>query len=363
LAIKKISKSKTPTTMEELLAKRAPVIPSFSRGQKITATLVELTNKYAIFDVGGKGEGVLSDIYFQEARDYVRSLRVGEKVTATVIDPETSEGNVLLSLRHAASDSLWDNLDKARAEDRTISVTVRNVTNSGILVDIGSVQGFIPMSQLGRKVLTDLSNLTGKNLSVKVLDIDRERRKVVLSEKYVSEADQLDRLKKAIKKIKEGEIYSGKVTTATEFGLFVSVDVGKVPVEGLVHLSELSWEKVNTPTDIAKEGDKVNVKVIAIKDGKLALSIRQAVEDPWEHIDKKYKVDDKVRGKVVRISDFGAFVAVEPGIEGLIHITKIPPAQRLTVGSEVDCYIEDMDRENKKISLGLILTSKPVAYK
>ncbi len=354
--------------MEELLARHNSKIVGFTRGQKIEATLREINPKSAIFNVGGKGEGVLTDIYFQEAKDYIKGVKVGDIVTATVIDPETSDGSVLLSLRHAAHDSLWETLEKAMKEELDLSVLVKNVTSAGIIVEYSSVMGFIPVSQIGKKFQGKLQDLLNKQIKVKVLDIDRERRKAVFSEKYVSEADEVKRIKHALSQIKESAVYDGKVTTVVDFGAFIAIPVdveghGKVDVEGLVHLSELSWEKVSNPAEFIAVGDVVKVKVIGLRDGKLALSMKQAQEDPWKDAANKYHVDDRVKGTVYRQSDYGVLVQLEPGIEGLIHITKIPPATKLKNGDSVNCYIEEIDAENKKISLGLVLTSKPVAYK
>lgn len=349
-------------TMEELLKKHASTIKGFSRGQKIDAKVIEIGKKLATFDVGGKSEGVLRDIYFQEARDYVKGLKPGDKVTAMVMDPETADGNVLLSLRHAASDSLWDRLEELKKNKSVVSVVVKNSNSSGISVDFEGINGFVPSSQVGRELLKKIDGLGGV-LHVKVIEVDKNRRKIVFSEREVSEADQIKELGETLKKIKVGEVYEGVVTTVANFGVFVEIKVGKTKVEGLVHVSELSWEKIGKPSDKVKEGDKVEVKVLGVNDGKLSLSVKQAQADPWEAAIKKLKVDDKVKGKVVRHSDFGVFVSIMPGVEGLIHITKIPPATKLNVGDEVNCYIEEIDEKNKKISLGIVLTAKPVAYK
>ncbi len=349
--------------MEELLSLYSKKLVGFSRGQKVDATLTDLSKRYASFDVGGKSEAVLNDIYFQEARDYLKTLKIGDKVQATIVEPETKEGYVLISLKNASSDSIWDSLYEAMEKDLEISVIVKNVTPSGVVVEYGMVSGFIPMSQVGKKTFSKIESFMDKSIKVKVLDVDRDHKKVVFSEKYVSEADEIKKINKALTKIKEGEIYTGHVSNITDFGAFVAIDIDKITVEGLVHFSELSWDKSGKPSDYLSEGDKVKVKVIGVKQGKLALSIKQAAEDPWSTASKKYKVEDKFKGKVSRISDFGAFVVLEPGIEGLIHITKIPPAQKIKVSDTVHCYIEEIDPENRKISLGLVLTSKPVAYK
>lgn len=362
-----VKKDKPASSMEELLAKSGYNIKGFSRGEKIKAKLVEVSSHSAIFDVGGKSEGVLIDSYFQEAKEYLRSLKIGETVTATVMDPETSDGSVLLSLRQAASDSVWDYLETAKKDGTILNVLVKTSTPSGILVGEENISGFIPTSQVGKNTGARLDDLIGKRIKVKVIEVDKKRKRVVFSEKAVSESGDIELNEKAVKELKEGEIYSGTVVTVADFGIFVAIPVQlknkKVNVEGLVHISELSWEKIEKPADAFKKGQKVKVKVLAGRAGKLSLSIKQAGVDPWIKISDKYKVEQKIKGKIVRVSDFGAFVQIEPGIEGLIHITKIPPTKHLKVSDEVQCYIEEINPREKRISLGLVLTQKPIGYK
>lgn len=352
----------TINTMEELLKKYGSKVRGFTRGEKIQARIIEINKKSVLFDVGGKSEGVLKDIYFQEARDFMKTLKVGDVVSALVMDSETSDGNVLLSLRHAASDSLWERLADLKKKGTVVSVSIKNSNPSGVSVEYEGINGFIPTSQMGKATQKNIDSIKD-SIRVKVIEIDKSKRKVVFSEKAVSEEKEIKEFEKVFEQIKVGEIYKGVVTTVTNFGIFVEIKVDKISVEGLVHVSESSWEKVNRPSDMFKVGDKVEVKVLGVTDGKLSLSVKQAGKNPWEKVAKKYKADDKVTGKVIRNSDFGTFVQLEPGIEGLIHITKIPPAMRLNIGDEVKCYIEEIDERNKKISLGLVLSSKPVGYK
>jgi ribosomal protein S1 len=359
------------SVMEDLLTRNAGKPVGFSRSQKVQAKFIEIAGKSAIFDVGGKSEGVVKDLAFGEARDYIKTLKPGDFVQAIILDPETRDGYVLLSLRHAASDSLWDALNEYETNQTELSVTVKSTSNSGVVVDYSGVKGFIPMSQLGRAIAGNIDAFIGKTIKVKVAEINKDKRRVVFSEKYVSEAQELELQKEAQDKIKQGEVYEGVVTTLTDFGAFVAILVtlqkdGKpldIQIEGLVHVSELSWDKVTNPATVLSIGDKVKVKALSNEGGKLALSIKQAQDDPWKKVAEKYHADDKVSGKVVRITEFGAIVSLEPGIEGLIHITKIPPAQKLKVGDTANCYIEEIDASSKKISLGLILSAKTMIYK
>jgi small subunit ribosomal protein S1 len=191
---------------------------------------------------------------------------------------------------------------------------------------------------------------------------------IVLSEKEVSDAEDIKMAKMALRKIEVGEVYDGVVTNVMNFGCFVAIQTSlgkgkKVTVEGLVHISEISWDKVDNISNVCGEGKNVKVKVIGVEGNKLSLSIKKAQDDPWLKADKKYKVDSKHKGVVVKLSDFGAFVALEPGIEGLIHMTKIPPGNKLDKGQEINIYVEEINSKAKKLSLGLVLTAKPVGYK
>lgn len=357
--------SSEPTTMAELLASAETKIRGFSSGQKVRGKVVSKNSKSLILDIGGKSEGVVAEKAFVEARDFIKTLKVGDVVTGTVLIPETREGTVLLSLRQAAFDSSWERLEKVREEGAAVAVFGKGVNPSGVTVDVEGLTGFIPGSQLGKEASKNSQALVGKYFKAKVLEVDRLTNKIVLSEKEVSDEADIKASKEALAKIKEGEIYDGVVTTVANFGCFVKLDLGKkgLDVEGLVHISELSWGKVDSVSDVVSEGDKVKVKVIGIKDGKISLSIKHALKDPWEEAGTKYKVETKIKGKVTRVSDFGAFIEVEPGIEGLVHITNIPPGKKLSEGEEVNCYVQEIDTKAKKLSLGLVLTSKPIGYK
>lgn len=352
--------------MENLL--KGYNIRGFSKGQTVSAILISKDKRSALFDVGGKSDAILSENYFDEAKSFVSQLTPGGKVVATVIEPETKDGRILISLRNSAMEALWERLENARKKNTPVDVVGKALIGKGMTVDVESLVGFIPSSQFGKKVVKNLESLIGKHFKVKVVELDKESSRVLLSEKQVSEEKELLMIKKVLSKIKVGEVYDGVVKQVTGFGAFVEIEVGKksqkkLKIEGLVHVSEISWEKVGEPQTVLSEGDKVKVKVIDVGDSKLALSIKQTREDPWEKVEEKYKPDTKVKGEIVRVSDFGVFVQLEPGVEGLVHITKIPPATKLKVRDKVNCYVEEVDKKEKRISLGLVLTAKPVGYK
>ena len=355
--------------MEELLASTGQKIRSFSRGEKVEGEVIGITKKNVAMDIGGKSEGLVAEKAFDEAKVYIKGLKVGDKVRATVIVPESPDGTVILSLRHAANDAIWERIEKAQKTQEPISVQGKSLNPSGINIEIGNLLGFVPTSQLGKEAAKNPQGLIDNTFKAVVIETDRSTNRIILSERAVSESKEIEEEKKALKLVKEGELYEGKVTTVTDFGCFVEIKT-KIPekketvaLEGLVHISELSWEKVDKPSDVVVKGDKVKVKVIGVKDGKLSLSIKQAKRDPWDEVEEKYKKDTKVLGEVVRVSDFGVFVQIEPGVEGLVHLTKIPPGKKLSRGDKVDCYVEEVDGKNRRLSLGLVLTEKPVGYK
>lgn len=349
--------------MAELLAGAQRKFASFTKGQRVEAKVVAKDDKSVIFDIGGKSEGIVKEKAYTDAKEFIVTLKVGDSVLVTILVPETRDGITILGLKDAMKDTSWSIVEKAAKTGDEVAVLGKGVVQSGVEVEIDGLPGFIPQSQIGKVASANLQSLVGKYFKVKVIEVDKTLNKVVLSEKEVSEATNIKLAKEALGKIKEGESYKGVVTTVAPFGAFVKISVGKAELEGLVHVSEISWSKVNLPSDVLKEGDKVEVKVLASHAGKLSFSIKQALKDPWTDVEKKYKAEDKVTGKVVRISDFGAFVELEPGIEGLIHITKIPPTHKLATGQEVKCTVEEVNLKDKRIALGLVLTSIPLGYK
>jgi len=364
-------KTSEPTTMEELMEMYGGNFKTFSPGERVMTKVVSIAPNRVILDIAGKTEGLVAERAYKEAENFIKTLKPGDEVEGVVLVSETREGYTVISLRQAAQKITWQKIEKAHDSEEPIRVEAKSTNSSGVLVDVEGITGFIPTSQLGKEAAKKPQDLVGTRFEAKVIDFDKSQNKVVLSEKEVSEKEEIEKLKDALKTIKEGENFDGVITTIYDFGVFVKIDapVGKgkkaekVPLEGLVHISELSWDKVGKPEDVVSVGDKVNVQVIGKKNGKLALSIKQTQKDPWDDADKKYAKDKKVEGKVVRISDFGMFVSLEPGVEGLVHITKIPPTKKFETGDDVNVVIEEIDAKAKKLSLGLVLTAKPVGYK
>jgi ribosomal protein S1 len=361
--------SKEPQTMEELLAQSSLPIKIFKVGDVVEGIVTEKTSKAIYLDIGGKTEGMVIDREMKAAADFIKQLKVGDKVLAVVTQPENDRGQTLLSLKKAALQKLWQEFEEKLKTGEIIKVRGLQVNKGGLLVEAKGLSGFIPASQFSSALAGKVEELIGKTLEVKVIEVEPTKNRLVFSEKAVSEASLLKEQAEALKKIKVGNILEAEITGVMPFGFFAKVNVGEkrkpVTLEGLVHISEISWEKVENPADFYKVGDKVKVKVLGVdkKGGKLNLSIKQLFPDPWEGIEKKYPVDSKVKGTVVRLAPFGVFINLEPGIEGLIHISKIPAEKSFKVGEKVDCFVEFLDKENRRLSLGLVLKEKPIGYK
>jgi len=363
--LKKKTSRRPAQTMEELLAQTGYQLHGFKRGDSIEGIITEKTKKAIYLDIGGKTEGMVIDREMKAARDFIDGLAIGDKVRAIVTQPENDRGQTLLSLKKAASDYLWTNFEEKLKTGEPLKVRGREVNRGGLIVNARGLQGFIPASQFGSETAGQIDGLVNKEVEVKVIEINRKKNRLIFSEREVSEAGLLKAQKAALKKVKIGDEFSGEVTGVMAFGLFVRVKLVKAEVEGLVHISEISWEKVEDPSKFYQEGDEVKVKVLDVdeKSGRLNFSIKQLKTDPWKKVKKKYPVVAKIKGEVVKLAPFGAFVRLEPGVEGLIHLSKIPVEKSLKVGDKVDCYVESIGEESRRMSLGLVLKEKPVDYK
>jgi len=363
------SSKKQPLTMDDLLQKTGYELRGFKRGDSVEGLVTEKTKKAIYIDIGGKTEGMVIDREMKAARDYIKELNVGDKVVAIVTQAENDKGQTILSLKKAAADAIWSEFEEKLKTGETVKVRGLEINKGGLVVEAKGTQGFIPASQFGARFFGQMDQLINQQLEVKPIEVDREKNRLIFSEKEVSEAGLLAAQAQALKKIETGEVFEGEVTGTMPFGLFVKITIGKkeeaIELEGLVHISEISWEKVDDPNKLYKKGDKVKVKVLAVdkKSGKLNLSIKLLQPDPWEKIEKKYPNEAKVKGEVTKLAPFGAFVTLEPGIEGLVHISKIPAGQSVKPGEKLDCYIESIDKEGRRLSLGLVLKEKPVGYK
>lgn len=368
MAAKKTKTTKSSkVTMDDLLKKYDASVNNLNQGDEVEGEIISISDSRVAVDIGGKCEGIVAEKAFKEAREYIKTLKVGQKIKANVIVPETYDGFTILTLRHSVQKEAWEKIEKAAKDKTPLSVTGKNTNSAGVVVDVLGMSGFVPASQLGRELAPKANTLVNKSFKAIPIEVDQKGNKIVLSERLVSDADLIEKEEKALKKIKVDEVYKGEVTGVTNFGCFVSVPVkvGKedISIEGLVHLSELAWDKVGRAEDVVSVGDEVEVKVLGVEDNKLSLSMKDASDDPWESVAKEYKKDSKHEGTVTKISDYGMFVSLAEGVEGLVHNTKLPPGKKYAEGDKVKVYVEEVDAKERKISLGIVLTSKPVAYR
>lgn len=348
--------------MAQLLS-RAKTNIGLSVGAKITGTVIEVGKKVLILDIGAKAEGIVSDREFQEVASFIKTLKQGDKIVATILIPETRSGQALLSIRQTAQEKGWKEVVKAKEEGRDVEAYVLAANRGGLTVSIYGVEGFIPTSLLSSKLVKNINNLEGRVLPVKVIEAQAREGKLVLSERAISEKELIEQQEQILKGIKPGERYKGKVVNLTNFGAFVAIEAHGATVEGLVHLSQISYERISDPAQVLQAGQEIEVVVIGQDKGKLALSIKQAQEDPWEKNLGDLKEDAKVKGKVTKLGDFGATIEIKPGVEGKVALNKIPDGVSLREGDLVDVFVESIDRKKHTISLGLVLTAKPVGYK
>jgi len=363
-----------PQTMEELLAQTSYRFYGFRRGEVVEGLITEKTKKSVWVDIGTKTEGLILDKEMRASKDFVEQLKIGDKVTVVIYQPENENGHPLLSFKKTLNDYLWVEFDEKLKTGEPIKVRGKEINRGGLVVETKGIAGFIPTSCFSAAFVGNPASLINRDFEAKIIEVDKEKNRLILSEKAVSEQGLIKEQEEILKKIKIGETFEGEVTGVMPFGLFVKVKLDQktkkakekeIPIEGLVHISEISWEKVDDPSKFYKQKDKVKVKVLIVdkKSGKLNLSIKQLQKDPWGEIEKKYPIEAKVKGEITRLAPFGAFVNLGKGVEALIHISKIPAEKSLKVGDKVDCFVESIDKGGRKMSLGLVLTEKPIGYK
>lgn len=356
--------SKEPTTMEELLLLEKDKVHGLKRGTVVDGVVVEIKAKSIFIDVGAKTDGLVLGKEFERSKDFIRNLKPGDKVRTYVGSTENEKGQILLSLRQAAVDFAWNKYSEMLKTGESTEVRGREINRGGLIVDaLYNLQGFVPGSQIGSTWQGKLDSLVAKKLMVKVIEVNREQNRLVFSEKAVSDAEKIEKVAQAIKKLKLEDVFEAVVTQVAPFGVFVKVKIDDDEIEGLVHISEVSWQKVDDLNKNYKSGDKVQVRVISLEGGRVQFSIKQLLPDPWVELEKRYPVEAKLEGKVMRLTSFGALVEIESGIEGLIHISKIPPEFNINEGDKIDIYVESIDMKTRRISLGLVLSQKPIGYK
>lgn len=348
--------------MAELLAWSGYNIKGLKRGDLVEGVITSLAPREILIDVDSKAEGVVSDRDFALIADLVKSLKVGDKVLSYVVTPEDDHGRLILSLRKAGLNYKWKFLTDAREKSELVNVRGMEVNRGGLLVEHQGLRGFVPASQLEAAYTGRPQELIGQTIQVKILEADQRNNRLIFSQKSALTKEAEDKIRQKLAKIQIGTSYDGVVSNITPFGIFVNIDEG---LEGLVHISEIAWEKITDIKDYFKIGDKIKVFILETdqKSGRLNLSIKKLTPDPFDKLSKLFSQEKPVKGKVVKLADFGVFVRLEDGIEGLIHVSKIPPGKIFQVGEEAECLIESIDSQKRKISLSPLLKEKPVGYK
>ncbi|MDQ0492034.1 30S ribosomal protein S1 [Paenibacillus brasilensis] len=332
-------------------------IVSLKKGDTVKGTIVKLEDNQAVVSIGYKYDGVIPIRELSSGLDNAEeAVQVGQEVEARIISIDDAKEKLVLSKRAIDSENAWEKLEQLFESKEVFEVVVNDVVKGGIVVDVG-VRGFIPASMVERHFVEDFSDYKGRTLRVVVKELDRENNKVILSQKDVLEAEFEANKQKVMAELKEGQEIVGTVQRLTQFGAFV--DVGGV--DGLVHVSEIAWTHVDKPSDAVSEGDQVKVKVLKVdpEKGKISLSMKAAQPGPWESAAGQFNNNDIVTGVVKRLVNFGAFVEIAPGVEGLVHISQIShkhigtPQEVLEEGQEVKVKILEMNPSEKRVSLSI----------
>ncbi|MBE9531597.1 MAG: 30S ribosomal protein S1 [Proteobacteria bacterium] len=331
-------------------------VKNIKEGEVVKGTVVHITKENVVIDIGYKTEGHVSvREFFDEAG--VLTVGVGDEVSVLFEKGEDDSGNLVLSKNKADQMKVWDDIVIAAEEDQTIHGTIVQRVKGGFYVDIEGVTAFLPSSQVDLKPVRNPDKLIGTSYDFKVLKYNKRKLNVIVSRRVILEVDREKLRKITLEKLEEGAIVDGMVKNITDYGAFI--DLGGI--DGLVHLTDLSWGKVTHPTQILNVGDTVSVKILKFnkEEGKISLGMKQTKSDPWETVAKDLTAGSRVNGKVVNITDYGAFVEIEEGLEGLVHISEMSwtklrhPSQKLKLGDEIEVMILSIDMEQKRISLGL----------
>jgi small subunit ribosomal protein S1 len=320
----------------------------------VMGTVIQMTSREVVINIGYKSEGVVSLNEFR----YNPNLKVGDRVEVYVESQEDKKGQLLLSHKKARAINSWDRVNASLEKDEIITGYIKCRTKGGMIVDVFGIEAFLPGSQIDVKPIRDYDVFVGKTMEFKVVKINQEFKNVVVSHKALIEAELEQQKKEIIAKLEKGQVLEGTVKNITSYGVFI--DLGGV--DGLIHITDLSWGRVNHPEEIVKLDQKLNVVILDFDDDKkrIALGLKQLTSHPWDSIDPNLAIGDKVKGKVVVMADYGAFVEIATGVEGLIHVSEMSWSQHLRsaqeflkVGDEIEAVILTLDRNERKMSLGI----------
>jgi len=357
---KPVRGAKQAETMESLIAELGDNLLPFAEGDTIEANILAVGGNRIWVDVAGQSLGFIPEKELTSKA----GLKNGDKIFATVISMEDDEGNVVLSMKRADREKYWTEMEAHSKSGEPFAIKISDANKGGLITDVGGIMGFLPVSQLAPahyprvtggdkdEILNRLRNLIGQELMVKVINCEKETGKLIFSEKAVKAQE----VRTKIDKFKIGDEIKGRITGIVDFGLFVSIDP---EIEALVHISEVSWTRVSDLHRLFKVGDEVETVIISIEDGRISLSIKKLLPDPWVKAASKYKIGDMVEGEVTKITPFGAFVALDEKIDGLVHISEISnervvdPGQFIELGKKYQFKIISIEAENHRLGLSM----------
>ncbi|MFA4937219.1 MAG: S1 RNA-binding domain-containing protein [Patescibacteria group bacterium] len=344
-------------------------------GDLVEGKIIAISKSEVRLDIDGLTTGIIrSRELFDESGEYT-TLKLGDKVQATVLESENENGEMELSFRRAGHQKAWDKLEDLKSQSGIVIVKVVDANKGGLMVKLGHMPGFLPVSQLtvehyprveggdkGR-ILELLKKFIGQNFEVKIITVDEADEKLIVSERAAWEEQQKGKLDK----YQPGAVVEGEVSGVVDFGCFVKFDDG---LEGLVHISELAWQRIDNPSEVVKVGQRVKAKIINVEGSKISLSLRRLMDDPWKKVQEKYKVGTKVKGKVLKVNPFGLFVELDEEIHGLAHISELSDkpiqdaAQVAKIGEVIDFRVISLDPQEHRLGLSIkALTEKPKHHK
>jgi small subunit ribosomal protein S1 len=327
-------------------------------GEIVKGTVVAVQRDNVVIDIGGKSEGIIALQEFADAQGQT-TVKAGDSIDVYIESRENDDGLVMLSKEKADKMKVWDEISAACERDELIEGTISQRVKGGLSVTIrGGVKAFLPGSQVDLRPIRNLDKLIGQTYQFKVIKFNKKRGNIVLSRRVLLEKERDEQKTKTLLTLEEGKVVKGVIKNITEYGAFV--DLGGI--DGLLHITDMSWGRVNHPSEIFQVGDEVTVRVLKYnpETERVSLGLKQTQEDPWSHAEEAYPPGKKIKGKVQSITDYGAFVELEPGVEGLIHVSEMSwtkkvkhPSKVLEVGQEIECQVREVDAKSKRISLGL----------
>jgi small subunit ribosomal protein S1 len=349
--------------MEEFLNQEEASSKRLAHGDIIDGVVVRVDPDEVLVDVGSKSEGVISSRELGTREAGTPDLHSGDHIKVFVLQPENEDGNVVLSLRRARAESVWVKAQEQQATGEMIDAEVREQNKGGLIVNILGLRGFLPTSQVSRTHSSNLQELVGQRIGVKILEVNRKRNRLIVSQKAAFDEDRARQRGELFEKLKIGDEIEGKVSGLTTYGAFVNLGAA----DGLIHISELSWDRVANVADVLQVGQDVRVKVIKLDPdtSRISLSLRQLGQDPWDHIEKRFPPGAIVEGEVTKIKKYGAFLQIGDGIEGLLHISELAwehvehTEDVVQVGQHLRVRVLQADRSRRRISLSLKQAEDP----